>query len=65
MDLYQLNNANGRQFRLLEIYAKKKPLTANFAQKNAFYELFTELEALCPLGRTPYRQNGSPSRQRL
>ena len=44
MDLYQLNNANGRQFRLLEIYAKKKPLTANFAQKNAFYELFTELE---------------------
>lgn len=44
MDLYQLSNANGRQFQLLETYAKKRPLSENFAQKNAFYELFTELE---------------------
>lgn len=44
MDLYQLNNANGKQLRLLETYARKKPLSENFAQKNAFYELFTELE---------------------
>lgn len=44
MDLYQLNNANGKQLHLLETYAKKKPLSENFEQKCAFYELFTEIE---------------------
>lgn len=44
LDLYQLNNANGKHFRLLETYAEKKSLSENFPQKCAFYELFTEIE---------------------
>lgn len=44
MDLYQLNNANGRHLGLLEAYAKKRPLSENFNAKCAFYELFTEIE---------------------
>lgn len=43
-DLYQLNNANGRHFRLLEKYAEKKQLSENYMQKLAYYELFTEIE---------------------
>lgn len=44
MDLYQLNNANGKHLGLLEAYAKKRPLSENFNAKCAFYELFTEIE---------------------
>lgn len=44
LDLYQLNNANGKHLRLLENYAKRHPLSDNFLQKTAFYELFTEIE---------------------
>lgn len=44
MDLYQLNNANGKYLGLLEAYAKKRPLSENFNAKCAFYELFTEIE---------------------
>lgn len=44
MDLYQLNNANGRHLGLLEAYARKRPLSENFGAKCAFYELFTETE---------------------
>lgn len=44
MDLYQLNNANGKHLGLLETYAKKRPLSENFNAKCAFYELFTEIE---------------------
>ncbi len=43
-DLYQLNNANGKHLRLLEVYASKKKLSENYKQKMAFYELFTEVE---------------------
>lgn len=42
-DLYQLNNANGKEFGLLEKYKKKQPVSENFELKMAFYELFTEL----------------------
>lgn len=43
LDLYQLNNANGKYFGLLENYRSKIPLSKNFEVKNSFYELFTEI----------------------
>lgn len=42
-DLYQLSNANGKQYGLLEKYRSRKKLSDNFEVKNAFYELFTEI----------------------
>lgn len=42
-DLYQLNNANGEYFSLIERYKKKRQLSENFELKNSFYELFTEI----------------------
>ncbi len=42
-DLYQLDNANGRDWGLLERYAAKKSLSPNFPAKRAFYELYTEI----------------------
>ncbi|MCL2426807.1 MAG: hypothetical protein FWD05_10790 [Oscillospiraceae bacterium] len=39
----QLNNANGKQFGLLDIYATKFPLSENFQLKLSFYELFSEI----------------------
>lgn len=46
-DLYQLDNANGCYFGLLERYRAKRRLSENFALKRAFYELFTELKHYC------------------
>ncbi len=51
-DLYQLNNANGKRFRLFDIYASKKKLSENYKQKMAFYELFTEVEHYCNSGHS-------------
>ncbi len=42
-DLYQLDNANGKAFGLLDLYMKKQPVSENFRLKRAFYELFTEV----------------------
>lgn len=42
-DLYQLDNANGKGYGLLERYAAKMPLSKNFEAKRRFYELYTEL----------------------
>ncbi len=42
-DLYQLDNANGKELNLLELYSKKKALSENFYNKRVFYELFTEV----------------------
>ncbi len=42
-DLYQLDNANGRDWGLLKRYAEKCPLSPDFAVKRAFYELYTEI----------------------
>lgn len=42
-DLYQLDNANGKEFGLLKRYAKKIPLTENFTAKRYFYELYSEI----------------------
>lgn len=39
-DLYQLNNANGKYYKLFETYEKKKSLSENYREKMAFYELF-------------------------
>jgi len=43
IDLYQLSNANGAYFSLIERYKKKRQLSENFTLKNSFYELFTEI----------------------
>ena len=43
LDLYQLNNANGIEYGLLEKYAGKISLSENFALKLSFYELFSEI----------------------
>lgn len=43
MELYQLNNANGRDFALLERYAERMPLHEDFALRSGFYELFSEV----------------------
>ncbi|MHA6532184.1 phosphotransferase [Paenibacillus sp. BAC0078] len=43
LDLYQLSNANGKYFGLLDNYRSKIPLSRNFEIKNSFYELFTEI----------------------
>ena len=42
-DLYQLDNANGKEYGLLKRYAEIVPLSENFLQKRCFYELFTEV----------------------
>lgn len=42
-DLYQLNNANGKYYQLLDRYKRKCVLSENFELKICFYELFTEL----------------------
>jgi fructosamine-3-kinase len=40
MDLYQLNHANGKSYKLLELYALKCPLSENYPLKASYYELF-------------------------
>lgn len=42
-DLYQLDNANGKEYGLLKRYSKKIPLSENFESKRRFYELYTEI----------------------
>ena len=42
-DLYQLNNANGQNFKLLDRYKRKLPVSENFDLKICFYELFSEI----------------------
>lgn len=42
-DLYQLDNANGKYYGLLERYKQKLSVSENFDLKNCFYELFTEI----------------------
>ena len=42
-DLYQLDNANGKGYGLLERYGEKMPLSDNFEAKRRFYELYTEV----------------------
>lgn len=42
-DLYQLDNANGKDYELLKRYADISSLSENFPQKRYFYELFSEI----------------------
>lgn len=42
-DLYQLDNANGKELGLLKLYRQKKNVSSNFNEKRRFYELYTEL----------------------
>jgi fructosamine-3-kinase len=43
IDLYQLNNANGKYYGLFEVYKNKFFLSENYKIKASFYELFTEV----------------------
>ncbi len=43
IDLYQLDNANGKGYGLLQKYAEKVPLSKNFEAKRRFYELYSEV----------------------
>ena len=42
-DLYQLNNANGKDFGLMEKYGKQRALSENFEIQRLYYELFCEI----------------------
>lgn len=42
-DLYQLDNANGKAYGLLERYRQQKRLSPNFDRKRCFYELYSEV----------------------
>lgn len=42
-DLYQLDNANGKYYNLLNRYKERVNLSENFELKRSFYELFTEI----------------------
>lgn len=42
-DLYQLNNVNGKEYGLLDLYQSKYAMSRIWKEKMAFYELFTEL----------------------
>jgi fructosamine-3-kinase len=56
-DLYQLNNANGKDFSLLERYAERKQLSENFDIKNSVYELFTEVNHFYDANVDPIHSN--------
>ncbi|MDD4796726.1 MAG: phosphotransferase [Eubacteriales bacterium] len=43
LDLYQLDNANGKEFGLLDNYRARAALSPAFDVKKCFYELFTEV----------------------
>lgn len=43
IDLYQLDNANGKEYGLLKRYAEKVKLSDNFTIKRCFYELYSEV----------------------
>ena len=43
LDLYQLQNANGPEFGLLDLYRSRVHLSEHFEVKNLFYTLFTEI----------------------
>ena len=43
-DLYHLDNVNGKQLGLLNLYRQKRKLSSNFEEKRRFYELFSELD---------------------
>jgi fructosamine-3-kinase len=43
IDLYQLNNANGKYYGLFEVYKEKFSLSENYRIKISFYELFIEV----------------------
>lgn len=52
-DLYQLDNANGKDFGLLEGYLQKQGCSRLFTQKRCFYELFTEINHYYDSGVEP------------
>lgn len=56
-DLYQLNNANGSCFHLLEKYIARVKMSSNFEIKMSFYELFTEITHFFDAGIDTARSN--------
>lgn len=55
-DLYQLNNANGKMYGLLDLYKSKAELSENFEIKLCFYELFTEIMHYYDANVTPDKE---------
>ena len=64
LDLYQLNNANGRYYGLLERYMQLQPVSENFFMKNPFYELMTELMHYHDSGVDPREYGKLPGQAR-
>ncbi len=64
LDLYQLNNANGRDYGLLERYMQLQPVSENFFMKNPFYELMTELMHYHDSGVDPREYGKLPGQAR-
>jgi aminoglycoside phosphotransferase (APT) family kinase protein len=54
-DLYQLDNANGPAYGLLDTYAARFGLSENYPLKRAFHELFTEIMHFETAGIDPAR----------
>lgn len=50
LDLFQLQNSNGNEYRLLENYASKIPLSENFELKNAYYRFWDDIKHLVNVG---------------
>lgn len=42
-DLYQLDNANGKDYGLLDLYKSKVKLSESFEAKRSFYQLYSEV----------------------
>lgn len=50
LDLFQLQNSNGNEYRLLENYASKIPLSEIFEIKNAYYRFWDDIKHLVNVG---------------
>ena len=50
LDLFQLQNANGNEYGLLENYASKISLSDNFELKNAYYRFWDDIKHLVNVG---------------
>ena len=51
LDLFQLQNSNGNEYRLLENYASKIQLSENFELKNAYYRFWDDIKHLINVGQ--------------
>ena len=50
LELFQLTNANGEEYRLLENYASHNSLSSNFEVKNAYYFFWDDIKHMVNMG---------------